>query len=111
MADDDYQYDVFFSYRRDPLIQDWIMEVVTRLRFRLTQDLARWRTGAHFLGPGYRVGRYLARETARRSSEIQMSGGYLVTQLLPIGVVLVRMAEFPGTRETVRRSIALDRAD
>lgn len=39
MADDDYQYDVFFSYRRDPLIQDWIMEVVTRLRFRLTQDL------------------------------------------------------------------------
>jgi hypothetical protein len=36
----DYKYDVFFSYRRDKLVQGWITEVVSRLRFWLTQELS-----------------------------------------------------------------------
>jgi hypothetical protein len=36
----DYRYDVFFSYRRDALTQDWVATVVGRLRFWLRQELA-----------------------------------------------------------------------
>ena len=32
---EDYKYDVFFSYRRDPLIQDWVAKVVSKLKFGL----------------------------------------------------------------------------
>jgi hypothetical protein len=39
MADSDYEYDVFFSYKKDPLITDWIANVVSRLEFWLTQEL------------------------------------------------------------------------
>lgn len=40
MAATDYKYDVFFSYRHDKLILDWTVEVVQRLGFWLTQELA-----------------------------------------------------------------------
>jgi hypothetical protein len=36
---DDYEYDVFFSYKRDPLVQDWVAKVVGRLRYWLSQEL------------------------------------------------------------------------
>lgn len=39
MPTPDYEYDVFFSYKRDPLILDWIDEVVRRFRFWLTQEM------------------------------------------------------------------------
>jgi hypothetical protein len=35
----DYEYDVFFSYKKDPLITEWIANVVSRLEFWLTQEL------------------------------------------------------------------------
>jgi|SRR5580658_1115293 hypothetical protein len=35
----DYEYDVFFSYKKDPLITEWITNVVSRLEFWLTQEL------------------------------------------------------------------------
>ena len=108
MADDDYQYDVFFSYRRDPLIQDWIMEVVTRLRFRLTQDLGGDQARI-FWDRDIEVGDIWP-EAARCCSEIQMFGACLVTQLLSIGVVLVGVAELSGTREALRCLSSLDRA-
>ena len=39
MAANDYDYDVFFSYRRHELILDWTIQVVHRLEFWLTQEL------------------------------------------------------------------------
>jgi len=36
---EDYEYDVFFSYRREKLIEDWIVQVVQRLELWLTQEL------------------------------------------------------------------------
>jgi hypothetical protein len=35
----DYEYDVFFSYKKDPLITEWITNVVSRLEFWLTREL------------------------------------------------------------------------
>jgi hypothetical protein len=39
MPNADYEYEVFFSYHRDKLILDWIIEVENRLKFWLTQEL------------------------------------------------------------------------
>ena len=35
----DYEWDVFFSYKRDPLTAQWNREVVNHVRFWLTQEL------------------------------------------------------------------------
>lgn len=35
----DYEYDVFFSYRRNRLIEDWIVQVAGRIEFWLSQEL------------------------------------------------------------------------
>ena len=39
MAQQDYQYDVFFSYRRHSLTLEWTREVHKRLQFWLTQEI------------------------------------------------------------------------
>ena len=38
---DNYEHDVFFSYRRNKLVIDWSVEVVHRLTFWLSQELDR----------------------------------------------------------------------